>query len=1112
MKAEDHEAKDLCATSLFSLRGGRFCERGLDAVRRASFLTGMVLVAVLGLMFALSTPSFAMGGGGGGGSSPPAPKVAKVDDPVAKSKDETAETRSPVVGNEDKTETKPDERTTEFPKPDDETAGTDDPATETEDKTADTVKKDRSLDDCVPRDEVPIKPGKDNFTVNGCVVDLDKVAESPAIEEIIVSIDDPEYTIASNGIAVATATGQKKRCSMSAGPFRYGCLPDGSRVVHPPIIARVVNGEYFIRVSIGNSGFNPGEVVIEDTTFITTSGAASGGDIGVDIPWSGGHHVYFTNNADIGDVDYGIKSIHDGDRELTIINNGRILGARKSGIHVIHTNERDLRIQIENNRDDELDTEIVSLGDGIFARILAQHRGEGENVLVYVAEGARVASEEGNGVAIEQVLAVDERINQHIDVLIQGEVRGGETGVTVTEEGSSYVDILVGPEAEVHGGLSGIRTNTKGLLAIDVAGKVSGAGGVAIDMGNDGYVDIDKSHGGHYKTLILRPGYELEGTAVANGRGTLKLSYPATSGTFNASVVDLEKFSGFSGFFSEGHWIVTGEMSKDDAFHGAVVDDGILRFSDADFRLSGDGRLNNEWNSFIVGGRSILQIAGSNHLRGYFQNYGKIAFVQGAGDDSSTDASLTVTGDYHQLSLEDMVFNVDFAEQRSNKLTVFGNFIKGNDRHLPGPTRQHVSMRALDESKLTEESPVLVEVHDYAQTDSFEGEETIGAFRYVLEHEAVGEALPVPSDELGRHLDNMRRNLEKEIDDLENEASTLWRTYYGNAHSEREIVREIEEALWREYRDERDAIYETIREKKEALNNLPVNEGDFTGYHTWRFINRGLSDTAIKTSKIPDEIAKNIETPPTTNPDKQTKKLGLWGEQNGSHTAVGLNALAIRTMGGDMTVGTSMLRNSSTSNNIDVESQIAALTVGWERKGFYVGGQTRYAGFTSDVSTDRLSVVQDNEGTGVNASVDLGYRFALPFGRMDFEVAPQVQLTWSRVNFDDFVGPHGEKVSLEDGDLVTGRLGLSWDGEWQGAGGFGQIYGGMNLRSAVDGKTSVNVSGVSVANEQDDLSVDGKLGLSYEWDKGYEARGEVAAMRRDEVEEFRANLGMNINF
>ena len=131
---------------------------------------------------------------------------------------------------------------------------------------------------------------------------------------------------------------------------------------------------------------------------------------------------------------------------------------------------------------------------------------------------------------------------------------------------------------------------------------------------------------------------------------------------------------------------------------------------------------------------------------------------------------------------------------------------------------------------------------------------------------------------------------------------------------------------------------------------------------------------------------------------------------------------------------------------------------------------------------------------------------------MDFEVVPQVRLAWSRVGFEDYVSSRGGLISLEDGELMKGRLCLSWDGGWQGAGGFGQVYGGMSLRSAVDGKTSVNVSGVSVANEQDDLSVDGKLGLSYEWDDGYSVYGEAEASRQGDVEEVGANLGMSVDF
>lgn len=278
--------------------------------------------------------------------------------------------------------------------------------------------------------------------------------------------------------------------------------------------------------------------------------------------------------------------------------------------------------------------------------------------------------------------------------------------------------------------------------------------------------------------------------------------------------------------------------------------------------------------------------------------------------------------------------------------------------------------------------------------------------------------------------------------------------------------------------------------------------------HAWHFVNRGLSEVATQTSQTVDDIIKNVVTPIVANPGTRDESWCLWGEQLGTHTVLGFDVPVTRLMGGDVFVGTSIARNSSTSNNISIESQITALAADWEREGFYVGGRTRFARFTSDVSTGRLSVVQDNGGTGVSTSMETGYRFNL----MNFQISPQTQLTWTRVGFDDFVGPHGELVSLEDGDVVTGSLGLLWDGEWQGAAGFGRLYGEMNLRGNLDGKTSVNVSGVSVVNDQKNFSVAGKLGASYEWDEGYAVRGEISTLRNDDAEEVRANLGVGIDF
>ena len=70
----------------------------------------------------------------------------------------------------------------------------------------------------------------------------------------------------------------------------------------------------------------------------------------------------------------------------------------------------------------------------------------------------------------------------------------------------------------------------------------------------------------------------------------------------------------------------------------------------------------------------------------------------------------------------------------------------------------------------------------------------------------------------------------------------------------------------------------------------------------------------------------------------------------------------------------------------------------------------------------------------------------------------------------------------------------------------------MILRGALDGETFVNVSGVSIVNEQKDLLVDRRLGVSYEWNEGYAVHGEAVALRRDDDEEVRAKLGLHIDF
>ena len=1144
-----HKTRNLLA--VFSLRGGRLRKRGRGVVSYAPSLMVAASAAVLGSLFALSAPSFAR----------PLDrlKIAAVDDVVA---------------------------------------GDEGWIIAIDDVAADAGGWITAVDDAAAVGRGGIAAyaaeagsgfaafGDVAIEAGGGIAAFGKVEEEIATlaigHEGEISADD------SAAITTTIITRQKQRCGAYIVYFRYLCAPADHIITVTPsetaivpnigvttlttdfgtfaistdtdkdgdvttTVVRAVDGEWHDSLIVNGSRFFRGlsringagtadgedidtlsHITIigtgtadgEDvgaTTSIATSGNVVGGVSGVYGHRSENGHIDVVNNADVNDVRYGIQFTREGKGELDILNSGKITGA-EYGIHARHIGDKgDLRIRTEN-RESGLGNEIVSSHEGIFA----QHDGEGD-IMVYVESGGKVVSEEYSGVFVEH------NGEGRIDVLIQGETRGGQAGVSVVQNRrqGGFVDIWVGPEAEVHGDLVGIQIDTNetgGWFKIDVAGKVSSAeNGNAVVIGN----------GGSSNYLTLRPGFSLDGAAVSNGerrlQGTLQLSGQSFSGPVVRGVLDLstQEFRGFRTFKNFGHWEVTGEASEDEAFQQASSW-GNLRFSDVDFRMQHrhyPGFEEFERFSFI----GTLEIVGSNRLRGGLQLGGKIVF--------EPDSSLTISENYASGSYREsqgVVFNADLAKQSMGKL-----IIEGDAYEQRGRVSMHVSEGA---AAVLVETAALVEVRGYAQSNGFEGEETIGAFDYVLDYESVGRVLPVPSYDLDRYLDDLRDDVDDHYSDLEDDVRDRHRVLinglssdYHEAVRNKSLNREELEGMRQTIREarkaQREALDEVQKAYAEASSNIPSGRSDFSGFHTWRFRRDGLAASTAPLSLIVAAVSDSI----SAEIDKgDNTEGGTWAKQQNSFVSLesgaitgsrsrmednrvhfGLDVPAASFMGGDMIVGASMWQGSSISDvsspvgngGIDVESHAAALTASWQSPdGFYVDGQTRYARFLSDISAEGLSLVQDNEGTGVSASVETGYRFAAPLGGMDFHLSPQMELVWSRVDFEDFTGPHNELVSLEDGDLVRGRLGLSWDSEWRAVGGSGHVYGGVNLRGALDGRTSVNVSGFSLVSEQRGLSVDGRLGVSYEWDEGYAFHGEAVALRREGVGEVRANLGVRIDF
>ncbi|MBY5358847.1 autotransporter outer membrane beta-barrel domain-containing protein [Rhizobium leguminosarum] len=174
-------------------------------------------------------------------------------------------------------------------------------------------------------------------------------------------------------------------------------------------------------------------------------------------------------------------------------------------------------------------------------------------------------------------------------------------------------------------------------------------------------------------------------------------------------------------------------------------------------------------------------------------------------------------------------------------------------------------------------------------------------------------------------------------------------------------------------------------------------------------------------------------------------------------------------------------------------------TLTWYGKsGFYVDAQVAVTWYDSDLksSTLQTSLANGNDGFGYGLSVEAGQKIALT---SQWSLTPQAQLAYSSVRFDSFTDAFGADVSLDDGDSLTGRLGISadFDSDWKDASGktsHSTLYGIANLYYDFLDGSNVGVSGTSVVSESQALWGGLGLGGSLSWSgERYAAHGEAFA-------------------
>lgn len=153
--------------------------------------------------------------------------------------------------------------------------------------------------------------------------------------------------------------------------------------------------------------------------------------------------------------------------------------------------------------------------------------------------------------------------------------------------------------------------------------------------------------------------------------------------------------------------------------------------------------------------------------------------------------------------------------------------------------------------------------------------------------------------------------------------------------------------------------------------------------------------------------------------------------------------------------------------------------------GLYLDAQANATWYDSDLSSSAVATgrISGNDGFGYAFGLEAGRQIALG---ANWSVTPQAQLTYSKIDYNDFTDSLGAAVSLKDAHKLRGRLGISADYENSWADSSGQTrrvhaYGIANLDYDLHSNSGVRVSGVKFMTEQEALWGGLGLGGTYRW-------------------------------
>lgn len=216
--------------------------------------------------------------------------------------------------------------------------------------------------------------------------------------------------------------------------------------------------------------------------------------------------------------------------------------------------------------------------------------------------------------------------------------------------------------------------------------------------------------------------------------------------------------------------------------------------------------------------------------------------------------------------------------------------------------------------------------------------------------------------------------------------------------------------------------------------------------------------------------------------------LDLWRMQSGIDGALVEtgNGILIGSLSGHLGRAEASVRSDDGHGKVEATGYGIGVAATWYGfNGSYVDLQSQATWYETDFNSKNFtrSDTKNENGFGYALSAEAGHRLKLT---ETWDITPQIQLSYSSIDFDSFRDGLNTKVSLKDGDSLEGRAGIAFsrDKTWISDSGDRRrtlLYGIGNLYYEFLDGTKVNVSGTSFRNENEDFQAGLGLGGSYNW-------------------------------